>query len=233
MQVLETPSCPRCNSSEVQKRGFSRQGKKRFSCKNCGCMFIFPRPAKDILKPKEKHGNGFMFSVKRPLCPRCGSNANIRLCGFARDNVRRKFRCEKCHRCFNFPPKPKSEHSSEFYEKRQIVKFTPEQKAELHAKALVCDSLVNVPCFCCETRLCDPTKCEALTLWQNGKETIEKVCIMCDSPFNVRLNHLEDDFCSIECADDYRLDRERKKKVYYTKQTPREEIKELGLEGTD
>lgn len=140
-----------------------------------------------------------LIAVERPLCPKCGSNANVKLNGWNEIHDRRQYYCKVDKIRFVYPRKPREKGTFKrglSIKKKEASTRMMENRSEYLLKLNI-DLVANVPCFVCEVKICNPETCDFMDLWLDGIETITKVCAYCHREFEGRLNPSE--FCSSNC----------------------------------
>jgi len=78
----ETPQCPQCETSALNRYGRIRSGKQRYLCLVCGRQLVYPTTRRAL-------------PVSRPHCPECEKPMHI----YARGAVNIRFRCSGYPNC--------------------------------------------------------------------------------------------------------------------------------------
>lgn len=167
--LKEIPKCPRCGSDEVRVAGELHNKHatlQRYGCRKCGKRF-----QESYHKPLNSN----------PRCSVCSSESVKN--GFRHYESRKvqKYKCKKCGNVFqesyikNMNAKPKRAKRKSTVKRKSSVKRTrPRTRfrlkeipdlTSLSKKPLDVDSVVGIPCFCCEKDPCDPKTCLKLDEW--------------------------------------------------------------------
>ena len=80
----DTISCPRCDSTALNKYGRLRSGKQRYLCLVCKRQFAWP--------------NNILPVNHRPDCPVCKQAMHV----YMRDQDKIRFRCKNYPACHNY-----------------------------------------------------------------------------------------------------------------------------------
>lgn len=116
---------------------------------------------------------------ENPLCPICGSKSSKSGKDKCATRTVQLFICKKCGKRFresyvlNVETNPKYVKRKRRRKTRFRLKGKIPELSSLFKKPLNVNSIVGIPCFCCDKNPCDPSKCEKLTKWlvKNEQDT--------------------------------------------------------------